>query len=94
MINYIRKVKTIFRFILLSKWVFSLPQKKSFLLVDISNPFLKYFDKKDFNIIYRRGESINIRVILKCILNFDLSSLNYYRQYIKLAAPKLQLLAP
>jgi len=88
--NYIKKTKTIFKYIFLSKWVFSLPNKKLFLLVDgIYNPFLKYYDKKDFNIIYRRGESINIRVILKCFLSLNLSTLNYFRQYIKLAAPKL-----
>ena len=90
MINYISKIKKLLKFLFFSKWVFSLPQKKTFLLVDgLYNPFLKYFDESNFNIIYRRGESINIRVILKCILNFNLSSLNYYKQYIKLASPKI-----
>jgi len=88
--NYISKIKELLKFLFLSKWVFLLPQKKTFLLVDgLYNPFLKYFDKKNFNIIYRRGESINIRVILKCVLNFNISSLNYYRQYIKFASPKI-----
>ena len=40
-----------------SKWDLSKIKKKKFLLVDgNSNPFLKYYDKKDFNILHRRGE--------------------------------------
>ena len=45
-----------------SKWDLSKIKKKKFLLVDgNSNPFLKYYDKKDFNILHRRGEKINLR---------------------------------
>ena len=89
-----KKIVIFLKIFLLSKWIFTKPKPKKFLLVDgIYNPFLKYYDKKDFNIIHRRGESINIRVILKCLLNFDISTLNYFRQYIKLAAPKLILTA-
>lgn len=77
-----------------AKWDFKKIKKKKFLLVDgLYNPFLKYYNKKNFNIIYRRGESINTRVLLKCILNFDISTLNYYRHFIKLADPKLILTA-
>ena len=78
------------KILILSKWDFKKIEKKKFLLVDGSyNPFLKYYNEKDFNIIYRRGESINTRVLLKCILNFNVTSLNYYRHFIKLADPKL-----
>jgi surface carbohydrate biosynthesis protein len=73
-----------------AKWDYKKIKKKKFLLVDgDDNPFLKYYNKKDFNIIHRRGESINTRVLLKCILNFNLTALNYYRYFIKLADPKL-----
>ena len=53
------------KILILSKWDFKKIEKKKFLLVDGSyNPFLKYYNEKDFNIIYRRGESINTRVLL------------------------------
>ena len=78
------------KILILSKWDFKKIERKKILLVDGSyNPFLKYYNEKDFNIIYRRGESINTRVLLKCILNFNVTSLNYYRHFIKLADPKL-----
>ena len=66
-----------------SKWDLSKIKKKKFLLVDgNSNPFLKYYDKKDFNILHRRGEKINIRILIKCIFDLNVSSLNYFNHFI------------
>ena len=77
-----------------SKWDFEKISKKKFLLIDgNSHPFLKYYKKKDFNILHRRGEKINIRILLKCILDFKISTLNYFKFFIKLAQPKLILTA-
>ena len=60
-----------------SKWDLSKIKKKKFLLVDgNSNPFLKYYDKKDFNILHRRGEKINIRILIKCIFDLNVSAFN------------------
>ena len=36
---------------------------------------------------------INIRILLKCILDFKISTLNYFKFFIKLAQPKLILTA-
>ena len=77
-----------------SKWDLSKIKKKKFLLVDgNSNPFLKYYDKKDFNILHRRGEKINIRILIKCIFDLNVSSLNYFNHFIKTSSPKLILTA-
>ena len=51
--------------LLKSKWEFKKIRKKKLLLVDGNfNPFLKYYRKQDFNIIHRRGEKINLRVLI------------------------------
>ena len=75
-----------------SKWEFQKIRKKKFLLVDgIFNPFLRYYRKQDFNVIHRRGEKINFRVLIKCIAEFDITSLNYFKNFIKYARPKVIL---
>ena len=49
---------SLIKIFLKSKWDLSQIKKKKFLLVDGDyNPFTKYYDKKDFNILYRRGEA-------------------------------------
>ena len=85
---------SIFKILFKSKWDLSKIKKKKFLLVDgDSNPFIKYYDKKDFNTLYRRGEKINLRILMRCILELKVSSLNYFNHFIKAAGPKLILTA-
>lgn len=77
-----------------SKWDFNKIEKKKFLLIDGAyNPFEKYLNRNDFNILYRRGEKINIKVLLKCIFDFNISSLNYFKHFINQSDPKLILTA-
>jgi len=77
-----------------AKWEFKKIKKKIFLVIDGEyNPFPRYYSKKNFNILYRRGEQINGRVLLKCISDFNISAINYYRNFIKFAEPKLILTA-
>ena len=81
---------SLIKIFLKSKWDLSQIKKKNFLLVDgIYNPFTKYYDKKDFNILYRRGEKLNIRILIKCIFDFNISSLNYFKHFIKASSPRL-----
>ena len=77
-----------------SKWKFSLPKKNKFVLIDGEyNPFLKYIKKKHFTYIYRRGEEINIPILLRCLIKFKFNSLDYFSEYIKIVSPKLILTA-
>ena len=77
-----------------SKWDFSKIKKKKFLLVDGNyNPFTKYYSKKDFNVLFRRGESINIRILIKCIFDLNITSLNYFKHFIENSKPRLILTA-
>jgi len=85
---------SIFKIFFKSKWDLSKIKKKKFLLVDgNSNPFIKYYDKKHFNTLYRRGEKINLRILIKCILELNVSSLNYFNHFIRAASPILILTA-
>ena len=78
--------------LLKSKWEFKKIKKKKLLLVDGNfNPFLKYYRKQDFNIIHRRGEKINFRVLIKCIAELNITSLNYFKNFIECAKPKVIL---
>ena len=69
---------------------FSKPLVKKYLIIDgIKNPLSKIFSKNDYNIFYRRGEKLNLPIILECLLEFKLNSLNYYLKYIKYSKPKI-----
>ena len=71
---------------------FSKPLMKKYLIIDgEKNPLSKIFSKNDYNIFYRRGEKLNLPIILECLLEFKLNSLNYYLKYIKYSKPKVIL---
>ena len=75
---------------LFSKWFFRLPKKKKILVYDgIKNPFIDDFSKKLFNVYYRRGEELNIIILLKCLITFNLSTENYFRIFLSYAKPKI-----
>ena len=83
-----------FKYLLKSKWKISLPKKNKFVLVDgLYNPFLEYLKKEDFTILYRRGEEINFAIILKCLLKFKFTTLDYCVEFIRHVSPKLILTA-
>ena len=82
------------KYLFFSRWKFKLPKKSKFVLVDgIYNPFLKYLKKNDFTYLYRRGEEINFSILLKCLIKFKFSSLDYCAEFIKHVSPKLILTA-
>jgi len=90
----IKKIITFLRYFLNAKWKFEPPKKNKFVLVDgLYNPFLKYIKKEDMSILYRRGEEINLYIILKCLINFKFTTLDYAVEFIKLVSPKLILTA-
>ena len=67
----------------------SKPLPKKYLLVDgQKNVLLKIFKKKDYNILYRRGEKLNLPIILECMYELNITPLNYYLKYIKYSKPK------
>ncbi len=91
---FFKKLKFIIKIIFFSNWIFSKPPKKRFLIIDgENNPFDHYLKKNSYNILFRRGEEINLIVFSKCLLNFKFSILDYYSQYIDYVRPKAILTA-
>lgn len=77
-----------------SKWKFFPPPKKKILIFDpVINPFKKYFNFEDYNTLYRRGEEINLFIILVCFFQLKINSKNYYKNYIKFSKPKVIITA-
>ncbi len=92
MSHFFSKTIRLFKILFYSKWILSTPKQKKILVIDgASNPFERYFKKSDINILYRRGEEINIPTLFSCLLNFQLSVLGYYKKYIKFSKPKVIL---
>jgi len=82
------------KYLLKAKWTIRLPKKNKYVLVDGNyNPFIKYIKKKNFTILYRRGEEINFNILFKCLLKFKFSTLDYCAEFIKHVSPKLILTA-
>lgn len=91
---FFKNLKLLIRIFFFSNWIFRSPPKKKFLIIDgENNPFDHYLKKKDYNILFRRGEELNLIVLLKCIINLKFSILDYYEQYIKYVRPKVILTA-
>ena len=82
--QYFKYIKIFFN----SKWRFLPPKAKKILIYDgDNNPFNNYFSKKNFNIFYRRGEEINIFLVLRALINFKFTSDEYLHQFILFAKP-------
>ena len=92
--SFFLNLKVFFIYIFRSKWKVKLPKKNKFILVDgIYNPFLKYIKKKDMTVLHRRGEEINLSILLKCLFKLKFSKLDYCDEFIRHVSPKLVLTA-
>ncbi len=86
------KFYNLIKLIFFSRWKMNFPPKKNILIIDGSNnPFKFLFKERAYEIIFRRGEEINLPVILKCLFSLKFSSLDYYLNYIKFVKPKIIL---
>ncbi len=76
----------------LSRWNINIPPQKKILIIDGSdNPFKFFFNRKEYEIIFRRGEEINLYIIFLCIKNFKFSRFDYYTTYINIVRPRIIL---
>ena len=67
----------------LSKWNITIPPQKKILIIDGSdNPFKFFFNRKEYEIIFRRGK--NLYIIFLCFKNFKFSRFDYYTTYINI----------
>ena len=56
-----------------------------------SEVFLRYLEERNVNILDRRGESLNVYVLFKCLLNWKLSWINYIHEYLICVKPSVAL---
>lgn len=75
-----------------SKFLFNKPIKKNYLIIDARNKNLlfRYIDKKNTNILYTRGEFINLYVLFYTLFSFGFKNIhfNYIKSFIKFSEPK------
>ena len=74
-----------------TKFIIQKPLNKKYVIFDKigSENFIDLFEQSNTYILNTRFESINIRVLIYCILEFDVSLLNYYSKYIEIINPKI-----
>jgi surface carbohydrate biosynthesis protein len=82
-------LKIIFR----TKWKFKYPDKKKIIIFDGSENFIfhNYLERKDFDVLYTRKESINIPILIKSLFckKYEKFFFNYYYTYIDYVKPKV-----
>lgn len=90
--NLVRSFLSNLGILIKSKWLFFPPKAKNILIFDgHNNPFMKYFKSKEVDVLYVRGEKINIYVLLTCLIKGKFYSKAYYQEYIKNVRPKIIL---
>ena len=85
------RIKDLIKIILSADWKFFPPKNKRILIYDagVFNPFQKYLRNYGYNLFFKRGEQINVFIILKCLLQLDVSFFSYFRNYLKSSKPKI-----
>ena len=93
MISFFNNCSRLIKLLINSKFILKKPNKKKFLIIDGRNKELlfKYINKKDCNILYTRGEFLNLYIAFKCLINSSYKGIhfNYINQYIKSCDPQL-----
>ena len=93
MISFFNNCIKLIKLLINSKYILQKPDKKKFLIIDGRNKELlfKYINKKDCNILYTRGEFLNLYVAFKCLFNLSYKGIHfsYINQYIKSCDPQL-----
>lgn len=82
------RLKKLFKIFLFSNFQFSIPKKK-FVIFDFVNlRFLyKYINKDEIEVVYTRGEKINIYILIKTLFS-GFSSKKYFENYINAIEPE------
>ena len=72
------------------RWSLLPPQKRDILLYDgIIDNLPLYIKRAKYNILYVRGEEVNIYILLACFLKLNFSSKKYIKMFIKFSKPKI-----
>ncbi len=87
MFDLIDKFKKLFK----AKLIYGRPKKRNILFFDCQNSKIieKQFKKNTYETLTVRGESLNVNIILKMLMNFNLSFKSYVFHYISYVSPKI-----
>lgn len=87
------KLLRVFKYIRQSKKILYKPKSTKVLIFDRCEceVFFKYLDPNCFEILDVRGESINIPVLIKCLLHLRFSMTDYALQYLEYVRPSVAL---
>jgi surface carbohydrate biosynthesis protein len=89
MFKILHKIFFFIRILVKAKYIFSLPVPRPILIYDGNlNPFKKFFSKKT-NVLFTRGEELNIPILLLCLKELNIAPINYFSKYIKYSRAKL-----
>ena len=81
-----------------AKWIFFIPKHKDLLIIDYltGKEILEYVDEKNLQFLHVRGESINLFILFKSLINCCFNknkkiSEEYYNNFILISKPKYVL---
>ena len=79
------------KILIFADYSFKYPEKKKILLFDDNLEFFlkKYVNKNQYTVLFSRHKKYNFSIILKLLLKFKFSSLNYFNDYIKYVNPNI-----
>lgn len=93
MFRILYRIFFLVRILVKAKYIFSFPISRPILIYDGDlNPFKKYFSKKS-NVLFTRGEELNIPILLLCLKELNISPINYFSKYIECSGAKLIITA-
>jgi surface carbohydrate biosynthesis protein len=93
-LTILKYLKIIFFIILRSSIEFKKPSPKKFLIFDKTNSeILQKYLKNKYCILHTRNEKINIFIVIKNIIKFKFSKIEYYNTYIEFVEPKIIITA-
>lgn len=89
MIRFVR----LFRSFLNLKWRVKPPSQRNVLLYfkTGSEVIAPYFSPEEFQVLDLRESEVNLFIVLKCLVDRDLSATNYAQRFVEFAQPKLIL---
>tara|TARA_B100001093_G_scaffold518568_1_gene603899 strand:+ start:944 stop:2107 length:1164 start_codon:yes stop_codon:yes gene_type:complete len=88
---FIKKLINLFKIVIFADYSFTYPPKKKVLLFDDNlEIFLrKYIPVSNYTILFSRHKKYNFLILIKLLIQFKLSSLNYFNEFINHVKPKI-----
>jgi surface carbohydrate biosynthesis protein len=88
---FVRSLLNIFRKILIAKYFFSKPKQSKIILFDseAENYLKRVLGIKNYLVIDSKFRIINLYILFYLLINFKLSKINYFLNYIRFVSPSI-----